>query len=1581
MLAKPVQEPALPTRQIRIFLSAPGEELAEVRAEIRNRVIPLLRRKFERRGLSVLLVDFSEGCISDSQPQLKWRLEEIKLCHPYFIGILGRSAQVLQSELHGELVAENSWLAKFRNKPIADVEAEAGAFRASSTQAGVFFYDLAGETDVGSGGVSASHANLRSKVKKAGFPFCENLKTAADLGDRVFADLQETMELVSGRTEPTPSSRIRFLQEAFATALRDVFLPRPGAFKFLDEYLAQKPKLPLLITGPLGSGKSALLANWADHHKRLHPEDLVMVHHLEASAESARDTVIYRRLINKIQRNAEIPVPVPTTEEGLRQSVFEWLQMASPWGRTIIVLDGLHLLESERKGALPAWLETTLPDRVWLILSGQTDSPGLECLVRMGCPTFSLPPLDRRDRQKLFEIQAAAVGVDVYPTRTDRIMGEAASGNPLFLSCAARSLGMFPKKSLETPRFQFEITEGMTPSDLCEIVFGRLEEVFSSQGPRIVRDLLSLIAYSRNGLAENEVLELLGEPEKAGEPGKPLPFAVWAPLRRALKPIMIVQGGYLTFAHEAFAAAVEKRFVFSEQHILSVRERLAGFFRRSETGARHIEEYGWQLSAMKSWETLARWLSDVETFSELVLTDHLEASRYWALIEQNSSFRVLEAYSRFILEPERHLSHLPALAAFLREYGLTEKALDLERRFVDYLKTRKQPVETFHAEEALARNLFQQGEFAEAFPILLEIEKQCRDSGDRVGLAWSLLHLAIITHSRGDWEQARVQFRHSLEMFRETNDGFGLERCLCACGTALYAQANLSGAMDVFRQQERVCRSLGRMESLAESFLGQAMTLRAWGELDRALKLLLECENICRHPGFRRSLGNCLSLQAGILRLRGDLSGALALFQQAEAIFGEIQDSVGIQITLGGQASLYRSRGSLDEAARLFGEQERICRMIGNKEGLQVALGGQATILKDRGRLKEALEMTRNAEKICREMMFREGLQRVLCTQALIMQNQGDLDGALARLREAEKICREIGLRSGLQRTLEHLATVLKARGDLDGALALLKEQEQICRQLGIRLGLQAALGNQAHILYFRGDVEGAVSLFKEQERICRELGLRDRLQQALGGQAIICRTRGDWKHAGELLKEQETICLEMGLKDGLQISQYNQGIILLIRGDLDGAMVLFRKQEELCRQAGYREGLQASLGSQAVIHRNRGDLLRSMALFQEQEKICRESGYKEGLQVSLCGQSAILQASGDFDIAMAKLKEGEKICRDLGHKEGLQRVLCSQSVIFRSRGETDRAMALLKEVETICRGLDYKSGLQRALEYQAAILQGKGELDRAMLLLKEQEMICRELGIKAGLQAAIGQQALILHKRGDLDGALALLKEQEMICQELGLKAGLARAMANQAEVMAKKFDRTNEAMQLVNQAYRLARSHGLNSLSTQIQAVLASVQHPGNPNQQRVNPDDWKNFQTQMAEKIAFVHDPGNPQASLDKLRHQERLCRELDMPTELANSLAGQALILRELGDCEWAIQLFKVEEKIQRKQENKSALLECLLNQALLLILDLRRPREALPIAEEAYRLSETHELPELSQQLFKQLLDFVHSQMK
>ncbi|MEI7902473.1 MAG: hypothetical protein WCK89_19665 [bacterium] len=74
------------------------------------------------------------------------------------------------------------------------------------------------------------------------------------------------------------------------------------------------------------------------------------------------------------------------------------------------------------------------------------------------------------------------------------------------------------------------------------------------------------------------------------------------------------------------------------------------------------------------------------------------------------------------------------------------------------------------------------------------------------------------------------------------------------------------------------------------------------------------------------------------------------------------------------------------------------------------------------------------------------------------------------------------------------------------------------------------------------------------------------------------------------------------------------------------------------------------------------------------------------------------------------------------------------------------------------------------------------------------------------------------------MDGMMALHKEEDRICRQLGDVEGLVISLVNQASVL-KKSGRTREGLHLLEEAHRLATTHGYAALARQIEPILNAM------------------------------------------------------------------------------------------------------------------------------------------------------------
>ncbi len=1101
-------------RVIRVFVSSTFRDMQAERDELAKFIFPQLRKQCEQRGVTWGEVDLRWGITNEQSAEgkvLPICLNEIQRCRPYFIGVLGERYGWIPDEIPPELIGHEPWLAEHLDHSVTELEILHGVLNDPEMAENAFFYyrdpayihGLPGEEqpayceepaaeDIEKFGSEEATRRaekrrvkltaLKERIRNSGFPVHENYQDPKEFGQLVLQDLTAIIDdLYPEGSQPDPLERETTEQEVFARSRARVYIGRQTYFDQLDAH-ARLDGEPLVVLGESGSGKSALLANWAIKYRKEHADDLLLMHFIGATPASADWAAMLRRILGEFKRKFDIQEVIPDQPDTLRKTFANWLNMAAAQGRVVLILDALNQLD-DRDGAPDlVWLPPHIPENVRMFLSTLPGRP-LDELQKRGWPSLTVEPLQPEERKQLIKEYLALFTKALNPAQTERIASAAQCQNPLFLRVLLDELRLFGMHERLGDQIDLYLKAPAIPA-LYELILERCEQDYERERPGLVRDSMSLLWAARRGLSEAELMDLLGAD------GQPLPRAHWSPLSLALEQSLLSRSGLIGFAHDYLRQAVQDKYLSTNEAQLSEHLRLVAYFANRELDRRKIDELPWQLAQAGSWRKLYHLLADLPFFAAVWKTDPFEVKAYWAQVEADSPYRMLDAYRLVIGDPSHYQDFVSHVSILLSDTG--------------------------HLEEALALRTY--------------LVKHYRREGDQANLQGSLSYQANILFIRGNLDGAMTLHKEKELICRELGDKHGLQISLGNQANILYAHGDLDGAMALHKEEERICRELGNKDGLQVSLGNQALILADRGDLDGAMALHKENERICRELGNKDRLGASLGNQANILYARGDLDGAMVLYKEEERFFRELGNKTWLQFSLGNQAEILQARGDLNGAMALHKEEESICRELGNKDGLGASLGNQAIILHARGDLDGAMALLKEEECICRELGNKDWLGHSFGDQAVILFDRGDLDGAMALLKEQERICREMGNKDELQSSLGGQALILRDRGDLDGAMALLKEQERICRELGNQVGLQASLGGQALILKDRGDLDGAMALLKDKESICRELGNKDGLATSLINQASILSLRGDQtKDALFLADEAYRLAVEHG--------------------------------------------------------------------------------------------------------------------------------------------------------------------------------------------------------------------------------------------------------------------------------------------------------------------------------------------------------------------------------------------------------------------------------------------------------------------
>jgi tetratricopeptide (TPR) repeat protein len=1034
-------------RVIRVFISSTFRDMQAERDYLLKFTFPQLRRLCESRGVTWGEVDLRWGVTDEQSAEgkvLPICLEEIKRCRPYFIGLLGERYGWVPDSVPPELLEAEPWLKEQfdERKSVTELEILHGVLRNPDMSGHAYFYfrdpayvdtvaaDKRKDFTSESADDAKKLAQLKENIRKSGFPAQENYPTPEALGELILKDMTAVIDrLYPEGSQPDPLDREAMEHAAYARSREKVYIGRDAYFKRLNEHAGGRGKQPLVILGESGSGKSALLANWASRYLQTHPEALVLQHYIGATTYSADWVAMLRRIMGEFKRELRLQLEIPDHPDALRSAFPNWMSMASAkignmatrYRKIVLVLDALNQLE-DRDGAPDlVWLPPVMPENVRLIVSTLPGRP-LDEIMRREWPLFHVEPLSLEERQRLINEFLRDYGRQLSRALTDRIAASPQASNPLYLRILLDELRVFGIHDKLEERINYYL-KAESPYELYEKVIIRWENDYERDSD-LVGDALSLLWAARRGLSETELLEALGEN------GKPLPRAEWSPLYLAMSDSLSSRGGLLTFSHDFLRTAARDAYIPEEPSQMRAHVRLADYFQNQPAGPRRTDELPWQLAHGGAWKRLQDLLTEQDFFMASWIANQYDVKVYWAGLEE-ASYRMVDAYRATIDNPdEADDGFVWSISDLLRATGHPVEALKMRGYLTErYRNSGAIAMNRYKTSLGNQANIFADlGEYDEAMSLLKEMERICRERGEKDDLSGSLGNQADILYHRGEYDEAMRLSKEQERICRELGDKEGLSFSLGNQANILYHRGEYDEAMRLYKEQERICMELGHKDRLSVSLGYQANILKDRGELDEAMRLLKDAERISRELGDKDGLSFSLGNQARILKDRGELDEAMRLYKEQERICMEIGDKEGLSVSLGNQAIMLFDREELDEAMRLYKEQERICMEIGNKEGLQASLGNQALIFKARGEINEAMRLSKEQERICRELGNLLGLATSLVNQALLLSDEmGHHKEALPLTEEAYDLAMNIG-HIDLAQQIKHILDSIRSR-------------------------------------------------------------------------------------------------------------------------------------------------------------------------------------------------------------------------------------------------------------------------------------------------------------------------------------------------------------------------------------------------------------------------------------------------------------------------------------------------------------------------------------------------------------------------
>ncbi len=808
-------------REVRVFISSTFRGMNNDRKVLVDHVFPEIRRRCAERGIGFTEVDLRWGITTEDVDRglaAPICFQQIELCQPFFIGLLGEYyGSTILPEQRETAYAAYPWIEdSYLDRSVTELEILYSVFKVGQNHSddqhqalvenALFYFRDPNSAETVPETAPAKRAkqeNLKQRLHQHGCHI-EPYNQPSDLKSLVIEPLWEKI-IHQFPDTLTAEQRVDFEHDAFANSRQRVYIKRQADFDRLNQH-AQSDDAPLIIYGESGSGKTALLANWGAEYQEKHPDELVFWHFCGSSADSTHPIELLRRIMLNLKSHFNLEEELPSTPEAIKDQFGQWLAKATQ--PVILIIDGLNQLQETE--ITRGWLHL-IPAKTRLLLStiSADDLPA-------EWQRFELALLTEKSaRQALITEYLQQYGKRLADKPMQDLLAHPQTANPLYLQVILEELRVFGEFDKLEAHLKGYLETKTIPA-LYEKVLARLEADYQpKEFPHLVADSLSLLWVARQGLNEAELLNSLN-----------IPQAVWSPLYLALQNALVSRGGLLSFFHDYLKKAVENRYLSSREKQQSWHLRLADYFDQQKLDGRMANELPWQLEQAGEKERLRNCISEIPMFLQIVQQNKYELLGYW---QKLGGYEEME---------NAYLWKLAIASLKDRFYGIA--------RFLRLSK--REPVVTIYVLEWIGFILDKAGCYSSnATKIHNFILKhtQKNQGSEHPDTARSLNNLAVLYQAKGDYDSAEPLYKRALSIREKV-----LGKAHPDTATSLNNLAYFYNAKGDYDSAEPLYK---RALEITEKVLGQA------------------------HPDTARSLNNLALLH----KAKGDYDSAEPLYKRA----------------------------------------------------------------------------------------------------------------------------------------------------------------------------------------------------------------------------------------------------------------------------------------------------------------------------------------------------------------------------------------------------------------------------------------------------------------------------------------------------------------------------------------------------------------------------------------------------------------------------------------------------------------------------------------------------------------------------
>lgn len=350
-------------KTVKLFISSTFSDMHAERNALIKEVFPSLRKKLLAYKIHLVEIDLRWGVTQEqveNNEVIKFCLEQIDECRPFFLGILGQRYGWVPGKQTDFGNIKYNLDQNSANYSITELEMYYGALQHHNMDIKALFMLRNSNYLEGVPGekrfVYTDEKNLekleslKKSIKESRYPHFEyNPYWNADAVDpfsgekgcldgfnnfseKVREWLWESITSEEWFKEYQPDESYDFLteeenyHESFAESRLYSYVERDKFVNEMITYAKSKSEEPLLVTGTSGIGKSSLMAAFARRYSQLYPGDILIEHYIGASPTSTGMKSTIRRLCLILKNRFNFEEEVPVEEAELFNTFYDFIQ-------------------------------------------------------------------------------------------------------------------------------------------------------------------------------------------------------------------------------------------------------------------------------------------------------------------------------------------------------------------------------------------------------------------------------------------------------------------------------------------------------------------------------------------------------------------------------------------------------------------------------------------------------------------------------------------------------------------------------------------------------------------------------------------------------------------------------------------------------------------------------------------------------------------------------------------------------------------------------------------------------------------------------------------------------------------------------------------------------------------------------------------------------------------------------------------------------------------------------------------------------------------------------------------------------